>query len=207
MNKIGIITILIFILSLQCYSQNNLSGTFQYTGSNPLLEETLVLHPDNSFEYSLKMHIGIYFRNTGNWFQRDSCLILDSHPQKDRLLVWESYKKKSKGFKIDVKEKNNKLCMYYHLTVISSNNDTIVFRDQYDKTILKEQPMSFWITNTLGVNSPEYKVKSLWTNIFDVLFEESRVFENEDWIIIDQNKIRPRYLDGKFYKYFLERVS
>lgn len=205
MNRINIMTILIFIMYLQCKSQNGLEGTFQYKRQRPVYDEKLILYPNNSFEYSLKMDMGIYLRNTGNWLQRDSCLILDSYPQKEKMIVWESYEKTKTGIIVEVMSKDNKQPMYYHLTVIFSNKDTIVFKDQYIKTIIKERPISFWIVNTNGLKSTEYKIKSLEANTIKVFFENDRVFENEDWRIIDTHKIQPRGLDGKYYNYYLEK--
>lgn len=205
MNKITLV-IFIFIITIQCKSQNDTLGIFQYKRQVPFFNETLILYFNNSFEYLLKMDMGVSFRNTGNWIRRDNCLILDSYPQKEKIIVWESYKKKEKGITIEVRSKDYNQAIYYHLTAILPGNDTIILRDQYKKSVIEKKPTSFWITNTVGLRSPEYKIKSLETNVINVLFEDERVFENEDWRIIDINKIQPRGLDGNFYNYYLYRV-
>lgn len=197
--------ILIFTISLECSCQSDLSGIFQYKRNSPLFNEMLVLYPNNNFEYILKMDMGVSLKSKGSWLQRDSCLILDSYPQKKKLIVSESYKKKQKNTSIEVRNKENKLPIYYHLTAILPNKDTIEYRDQFIKTIMKEKPLSFWIINTIGLRSSEYKIKSLETNVINILFENNRVFENEDWIIINNNEIQPRYLDGEYYKYYLKK--
>lgn len=203
MKKLGII-ILIFLICLQCKSQSDLFGTFKYKRYNPLYIETLILHPNGHFDYSLEMDMGVYYRNIGNWQQRDSCLILDSNPQKEKMLIMEFYEKQQKEIKVKVISKDSRIPMYYHLTAVLSNNDTIVFKDQYMETIIKERPISFWITNTVGLRSSEYKIKSVGNRI-EVLFENERVFENEQWKVINTNRIKPRGLNGYFYNYYLEK--
>lgn len=207
MKAVNIMVILAFTISLQCGCQSGLSGVFQYKRGRPLFNETLVLYPNNNFEYVLKMDMGVSLKSKGSWLQKDSFLILDSYPQKEKLIVSEFYKKKQKNISIEVSNKENKLPIYYHLIAILPNNDTIEYRDQFVKTIMKEKPLSFWIVNTVGLRSSEYKIKSLDTNVISILFENNRVFENEDWKIINNNEIQPRSLDGKYYKYFLKKDS
>jgi len=206
MNNFFII-ILFFLIGLQCKSQVNLSGIFQYKRERPLYEERLILHQNGTFEFFLKMDMGIHYKNTGNWQQRNGYLILDSYPHKEKLIVWESYDKKKKNLGIEVLNKEEKNYFYYHLTAILSNNDTLVFRDQYIETNTKEKIISFWITNTVGLKSSEYKIKSSGINTIKVLFEDNRIFENENWKIIDFDKIQPRGLDGNICNYFLERLD
>lgn len=207
MKNTAILFILFFSICSYCKSQSDLFGTFKYNRKEgPLFDESITLYRNGTFKYVLKMDMGVSFENTGNWQQRDSSLILDSSPQKEKIIVWESYERKLQKTKFKIISKDSGIPMYYHLVAILPNRDTLIFKDQYIETTIRERPISFWIINTAGLKSSEYKIKSIEANSFKALFENNRVFENEDWLIVDDNKIRPRGLDGDFHGYYLEKT-
>lgn len=76
--------------------------------------------------------------------------------------------------------------------------------NQWNKTIVTKPIQAFYIKDSKGLNSPVYFIKTQKSNIFKVIFETSRVFENEVWIF-DQNGIIPVGLDGHFQKYALQK--
>ncbi|MDR2955005.1 MAG: hypothetical protein LBV43_07985 [Prevotella sp.] len=193
-----------FLLSFNLYPQDKqIEGVFKFKGKSNY-QESITIHKNGQFSHQLTMNMGISLNNVGNWQQRDSILILDSYPQKDKIIVFEAHKKKNKEIVINVKDKGLNL-ISYHLYAITEKRDTLLFMDQFERTKIKEKIISFWIIDTKGLKSPKYEIKSKYCNSFDVLFEVIRVFENEHWIIIDNNMIQSRGLEGKLNKYYLQR--
>ncbi|MCA6069499.1 hypothetical protein JI747_020255 [Chryseobacterium sp. RG1] len=193
---------LYFILfTILSFSQD--SKLKEYCYKAPRYYECINLLKDGSFKYYRKTEFlkeEIY----GNWqVKNDSLLVLDSNPQRSRLIVNEIYKK-GKKITFNVRDSEQRL-INYHLYIIRNKKDTIAYKDQFDKTIVtnKEKGMSFYIVNTAGLHSPEYKFKSNKANYFNVTFEQKRIFENEQWKF-KGNKIVPLNLDGKYSNYELK---
>jgi hypothetical protein len=182
----------------------NIAGYYSFESgintSRPYYE-SLLLNEDGSFKHESSEP---FFKLSviGNWQVRNDSLVLDSYPQKDKLIVWEKYKKGG-NTTIIVRNKSNELFTYY-LFVITDKNDTITIRDQWDKTILKEKIVAFYLACSGGLYSPIYKIVGGRTNYFEVFFEMRRVYENELWEIKNE-KIRPKGLDNKDQSYFLTK--
>ena len=195
---------LILFATTNSYAQNDkCSGLYTY--STKLFDESILLLPNGHFQYKceeefLKIHV------EGNWLIRDSLLILDSYPQKDRLLVFENYKKKNRGKIVFHVFDKTEFPISYHLTYINSNSDTITLRNQWANSVIKGRILSFFIVNTAGITSPTYALNGSLSNDIKVLFENSRVFENEDWII-HNNSLIPRGFNGKIQNYALSKLS
>ena len=118
----------------------------------------------------------------GNWQIRGNNLILDSSPQRDRLIVIESLTPKLSYKLVNVTNKGGEN-IHYYLYGITASNDTIALRDQYISSKIDKRINTFYLISTGGLKSPLYTIQGSKTNTFDVLFETTRVFENESWEI------------------------
>ncbi|RXM50635.1 hypothetical protein BOQ64_18010 [Chryseobacterium sp. CH25] len=90
--------------------------------------------------------------------RNDSILVLDSSPQKTRLVVNESLKN-GKKIVFYVKDSQGNFFNYY-LYAVYNQKDTIIYKDQFEKTIVKKRPSAFYIISSEGKRSPVYYLKS-----------------------------------------------
>lgn len=185
------------LLSIFCFSQNK-SGIYSYKSSHYF--ESINLLKDGTFKYQMNTEF-LQDEIFGNWqLRNDSILILDSNPQRSRFVVKEHFKKGKKTTFL-VKDFEEDL-INYHLYVVNDKRDTIAYRNLFEKSIIKEKPVSFYLIGTNSLHSPVYKVKTARNNFFDIKFETQRVFENEQWKFLE-NGIVPLGVDGKISKYKL----
>lgn len=198
MKKIGIICLLLPMIG---FAQNE---TKAYSYKTRYYNEGINLNKDGTFKYTLKTEFTIN-EILGNWqLRNDSILVLDSHPQKSKLNVYEDYKKGKKvTFIVRDSEQNH---IGYSLHVITDKKDTIVYKNQFDKSVIMERPVYFYVVNKAGLHSPIYKIRSKRGNYFSIRFEQQRIFENEQWKL-KENKIIPIGLDGKYSNYVLELMK
>ncbi|PSL43314.1 hypothetical protein CLV51_1083 [Chitinophaga niastensis] len=197
MKKIKILYGLL-LLSAPIYSQNASSSIYQYKSSH--YYESIDLLNDGTFKYYQKTEFTKSEIN-GNWqLRHDSILVLDSSPQKTKLKVSESYKKNRK-VTFRIRDMKNDL-IYYNIYLLTNEGDSLVFKDQFDKTTATGKFSSFYIVDTKGLHSPVYNINGVRTNFFDISVEQQRVFENEHWKHCDQY-IVPLGLNGKYSDYKL----
>ncbi len=166
--------------------------------------ESIILKRNGQFSYTS----GDEFTKanvTGNWQLRDGTIILDSYPQRDRIIVYESFQKKTKSPLVFVCNKQ-KEPISYSLYYTTASNDTIALRYQWLFSKLEHIAKAFYIVDAGGTTSPIYTIEGTRSNVFHVLFETHRVFENEAWNV-DGNEIAPRGKSGKLQKYRLLKVS
>ena len=181
------------------YSQSS-SMRDIYSYKTPYYYESIDLFENGTFIYFQKMEF-LKVKITGNWQIRDdSLLVLDSKPQKTKLIVWES-KKKRKGTALYIRDMENNP-INYNLYLISYNGDTLKFKNQFNKTITVEKFVSFYIIDSKGLYSPLYRVRGANSNFFEIHFETHRVFENEHWIFKNQS-IVPMGINNKYSNYKL----
>lgn len=203
---VSILTFILSLLPIYIFSQREIAGTYSYKFIEGTYSyfETITLYSEGSFVYNLISSMGLKNKIQGNWQQRENKLILDSYPQRDKIIIREHYKKKTKGTVLNVEDKNgNKF--FYHLYVVLQNGDTLLLRDQIGQTSINKKIKSFWIEDTKGLRSRKNMLLSEMTNYVDVIFEIKRIFEDEDWLIMPDNKLQPRGLDGNFQDYYLDR--
>ncbi|WP_419870172.1 hypothetical protein [Chryseobacterium sp. CT-SW4] len=191
------INLFFLLTSISIFSQNK-SGVYSYKTSH--YSESINLLKDGTFRY---------YKNTeflkdeifGNWqLRNDSIIVLDSYPQKSKLNVIEGLKKQ-KITTINVKDfRGNPF--HYNLYLISDKKDTVLYKNQFEASIIKEKPNFFYLVSSEGLQSPVYKITGTKSNCFDVMFERQRVFENEQWKLLE-NTIIPLGLDGKYSNYKL----
>ncbi len=206
-NKIvGFLIIFFLITSNRIFSQNEITGTYSYkfTKGTYSYFETISLYPDGHFSYKMKGIMGLQIDVFGNWQKRNSCLILDSYPQRDKIIVNERFEKKVKGMIFNVTDKGG-MNISYRLSAILQSGDTLMLWGQLGKVAIQERVKSFWIEDTKGLKSPQRIILSNVANVINVIFETQRVFENEDWTIIDEKKLNPRGLQGEFQNYYLNK--
>ncbi|ASK30486.1 hypothetical protein CEY12_10365 [Chryseobacterium sp. T16E-39] len=186
-------------MSIFIFSQNK-SGIYSY--KTPYYFESINLLKDGTFKYYRKTEF-LKDEIFGNWqLRNDSILVLDSNPQRSKLMVKEHIKK-GKKITFTVRDSEEYL-INYQLHIITNKKDTLAYRNQFEKSVIKEKPISFYIISTEGLHSPVYKIKGTNSNFFDVKFERQRVFENEQWRFVG-NSIIPLGLDGKYSNYRLIR--
>jgi hypothetical protein len=178
--------------------ENNI-GKYEYQSTN--FRESIELLKNQTFVYECSLPFSNY-QIKGSYYLIGDSLILNSSPQKDKIIVREqnSGKFENKVFKIT--DKKGQL-LTFHLYITLNDNSVIFFRDCFEKIKFKSKPIkSFHIINTIGLKSPEYVLEGKSTNCFEVQFENIRVFDNEKWHLIE-NKIQPKGFDGKAQNYFL----
>lgn len=181
---------------------DSLIGKYSYSQRH--FTESLELNSDKTFNYKVRME---FFRQeiNGNYVIVGDSIVLNSIPQRDKIIVDEKFKKSKKNtFRIT--DKSGRL-INYHLTVTTVKNEVIEFRDCFD--ILKTDDFnikSFHITDTKGLKSPEYSIKGENSNYFEIKFEHIRVFESEKWFINKELKrIKPIGTNGEYQAYFLSK--
>ena len=194
------------IVSIYIFSQEEIKGTYSYKYVNEtyFYEEKISLYPDGHFIYRQKGIMGKEMEIYGNWQKRGDSLILDSYPQRDKIIVREYFERKRKGMIFKVEDKGGE-GFTYHLYAILQNGDTLSLRDQFGQTNIQKKIKFFWIEDTKGLKSPQRIILSNVANVISVIFETQRVFEDEDWTIIDREKLNPRGLQGKFQNYYLNK--
>lgn len=195
-----IIGTIIFIISF-ALTNNNL-GVYTYQSLN--YKGRLELKENNQFLYSEKNEY-YNFEVKGSYFTNGDTLILNSVPQKDKLLVYEKYINRQKLI-FNVKNKLDKYPLTYHLYIITENDSLIELREQWDKSKLDYMKIkSFYIIDYKGLKSPLYYVKGKHSNYFEVFFEPTRVFENEVWLFNADREIIHKGLDEEYRKFTLKK--
>lgn len=198
-----LVVFFLFTMSTNMYSQSVPFGEYIYNSRH--YYESIELLKDGTFKYYVKRELSrgeIY----GNWqLRNDSILVLDSRPQRSQILVFESYKRPIKNNirkkTVYVRDMSNYMFIY-HLCLITSKKDTIIYKSQFGKTITATDFSSFYLINTTGLHSPIYKIIGQNTNFYAVFFYGDRVFENEYWKFHKQYII-PKGIDGQYSKYKL----
>lgn len=189
----------IFILSL-FINVGNVIGSGMFVYQAPHYYECIELLENGTFVYYNRSEF-IKTEINGNWqLRNDSILVLDSSPQRSKLIVWES-RKKNKMYTFCVRNMNNQP-IHYSLFLISEKGDTIEFKDQFVKTVSNRDFTSFYIVDTKGQHSPDYQKQGSKSNLFTIMMEEKRVFENEYWKY-HGGYIVPLGLDGNYSTYKL----
>lgn len=176
-----------------------------YVYDGAYIHEKIILYKDGCFKYTFRGHR--YKTDvTGNWLiYNDSVLVLDSHPQIPRIIVNEIFSSNGKGAEINVWEQNGNPCYDFNLTVISTENDTI------DYLVFDLKPVrtdfnikEFYLKDCGGYKTETYKVAN--GNTFDIIYNNTRVFEKEHWII--KNKyIIPKGKDKNYVKYRMYKIE
>lgn len=196
--KIIYFTLPIFFIA---FVQISISGKYTYQTSH--FSEDLELKENNQFIYNVDFNFSQY-QVKGNYHILNDSLILNSLPQKDRILVFESNKGNLRNLVFEIKTKKGKY-FTYDLHLMLDSGEEITIKDQWEKSKIKNLKIkSFYIVDKNRLKSPTYVIVGKTTNYFEILFETSRVFENESWGIKD-NKIIPRNFDGHFQNYYLEK--
>jgi hypothetical protein len=188
----------LLLFSVSAFSQNTSNSVYSYKSSH--YYESINLSKDGTFGYYQKTEF-TKIEVKGNWQLRsDSILVLDSRPQKSKLIVFESYKKNRKTIFCVRNMKDN--LIYYSIFLISNKGDTAAYKEQFDKTVAEGKFSSFYILDSKGLQSPIYEIQGTRTNFFDIKFEEQRVFENEYWKYYG-HYIIPLGFDNKYANYKL----
>lgn len=166
--------------------------------------ESINLYDGYKFKYNYRSNF-ISFTTRGNYRIIGDSLILDSHPQKNKIIVREQRKGKKNKLRFQVTDKLGKP-IHYTLFIISKEKDTVVLPNQWNSSKCNNKEiLSFYIIDSKGLKTPMYYPKGTRTNYFEVQMETDRVFENEVWKIMD-DKIFTKGMDGQNQSYFLERI-
>ena len=190
----------LLLLPVFAYSQNTSDSLYSY--KSPHYYESINLSKDGTFDYYQKTEF-TKSEIKGNWqLRNDSILVLDSRPQKSKLIVFESYKKNRKTiFRVQNMKGN---LINYSIFLITNKGDTTEYKNQFDKAFVEGEYSSFYIFDSKGLQSPIYEIQGARSNFFDIKFEEQRVFENEYWKYYGYY-IVPLGFDNKYANYKLVR--
>jgi len=165
--------------------------------------ESIDLKSGNKFTYNVKQEF-FQFEINGNFIFRGDTIVLDSYPQRDKIIVNESNQSNLDNTTILVTNKMGDF-IHYHLYLVLSNDTIMNLQNQWMKSRIEGKKIKgFYIIDSKGLRSPMYYIKGKLSNYFNVQFESKRTFENETWLI-QNNKICPRGLDGELQEYFLEK--
>lgn len=198
--KIGLYAFISVIFSLLINKENHLG---KYLYKNDRYYESIELKEDNKFIYFSKQEF-INYEIRGNYNSRGDSLVLDSSPQRDKIIVQESKKGSQKCNVIVVTDKMG-VNIQYSLFLILDDNKEKKLANQWEKSKIKDQKIKgFYIIDAKGLKSPIYFKKGKFSNYFKVQFETNRVFDNETWYL-NNNKIKPKGLNGEFQNYVLEK--
>lgn len=185
------------IIPIIGHSQEDVK-TYEYKSEH--YYESIDLLKDGTFKYYNKTE---FSKNEidGNWqLRNDSILVLDSRPQRSKIKVFET-RKRTRKTTFCIRSMNDTK-LNYSLYLITKKNDTVEYKNQFDKTITLGDFSSFYIVDTKGLYTPKYKIIGTKANYFEIWIEEKRVFENEFWKFYGQY-IVPLGLDGKYSNYNL----
>ncbi|MCF6129062.1 hypothetical protein L1S35_05205 [Flavobacterium sp. AS60] len=191
-----------FIFTFFLFQNLNLFNTGKYSYSASHFYESIELKNDDTFIYSCHLNFSEYLVE-GKYNILNDSLILNSYPQKERLIVVESKKGNSKNLTFEIStNQNNKFS--YDLHVLMNDNTEMEFKNEWEKTKLKKHDIKgFYIIDKNGLKSPKYLVRDSSNNYFKIKVNPSRAFESESWPFIE-NKIKPRNFNGDFQNYYLE---
>lgn len=188
------------IFFLFCKNENHLG---KYTFHKDKYTESLELLDNNKFIYQSRGEF-IKYEVNGSFYINNDSIFLNSSPQKDKIIVKEGKKGSASENTITVKDKYDNY-IHYSLSIIVRDGSQIELSQQWKSSKLKNYDIKgFYITDAQGLKSPIYLKQGKFSNCFTVLFETTRVFDNESWFK-NNEKIMPRGLNGKFQNYFLER--
>ena len=180
----------------------NLTGEYFYSQRH--FSESIKLNSDKTFNYRVNME---FFTQEikGNYDIIEDSLVLNSIPQRDRIIVDEKHKaSKTNTFKVT--DKKGRL-INYQLTITTDKEEIIEIRNCFD-TVKTEnfKIKSFHITDTKGLKSPQYSIVGTNSNHFEIKFEHLRVLESEKWFIDKESKrIKPIGTNGEFQTYYLKK--
>jgi len=202
MKRIVITLISILLLSFSFLAKNK-KGIYEYNGE--FFNEKIELGKDFKFKHEYRTEF-LQMSLEGNYRIKGDSLILDSSPQRDKILVKERSKGKLNTHRFRVVDKTG-YPINYQLYLITKNHDTITLKNQYIESKLTIKDLkSFYIYDTKGLKSPTYNVVGLRTNYFEIQFETNRVLDNEVWRIKD-NQISPLGMSGEKQNYFLTKQT
>ena len=179
---------------------------YKYQNSNT--SEILILKSNSTFEYQYKQNF-LDISVNGYWSINKDSLVLNSAPQRDRLIVFEKRDTLSEDLYIfKVLNKKNEEIMY-HLNLSDRSGQETYLKDQFGISEVDKSTIdlgSFSVKDTKGLTSPTYNLVGSKANYFEIFFETQRVFEAEIWIIIN-NELIPRTMSGNQGNYRLSLVQ
>jgi hypothetical protein len=193
--------IFIVLIFSSLINKENYLGKYLYKSKN--YYESIDLKNNKQFIYNYKNEF-ISYEIKGNYKINSDSLILDSNPQRDKIIVKEKNSGNKNSNLIIVKDKDGNT-LTYHIYLILLDDKVICLKDQWEKSKIKNQTIKgFYIVDTKGLKSPTYLKKGKFSNYFEVQFETKRVFENETWHL-EKDKIKPIGMDGEYQNYYLEK--
>ncbi len=195
--------IFIVLIFSSLINKENYYGKYTYKSRN--YYESIDLKNNKQFIYNYKNEF-IRYEIKGNYKINNDSLVLDSNPQRDKIIVQELNKGNKNNNLIIVKDKNGN-SLAYHIYLILLDDKVICLKDQWEKSKIKNKILKgFYIVDTNGLKSSTYLKKGKFSNYFEVQFETKRVFENEIWHI-EKDKIKPISQGGEYQNYYLEKID
>ena len=171
---------------------------------NGYFKESIQLKENNKFIYHMSMHMMGHSEIQGNYTIIGDSLRLDSYPQRDKIMVFESFKGNKKKSVFEITNKHGYFVNCKLHLLFKDGTTSEVWAEVGTTEIVSRSIKSFYLVATNGITSPVYTIEGSNTNYFKVLFETIRIFENEVWLIKD-DKIVPRGGDGTIQTYRLSK--
>lgn len=201
LKSLTLLIVIYFLNVKEVFSQSPV-GEYSYSGDHITVE--IALFPNGTFSYDdYGQILPRYCR--GNWHVRGQDLILDSSPQKDKILCYEYRKGKEEYTYFNVRKKSTGFPTLHDLFIIMNSGDTIQLKSQFKGSKIRSKDVKgFFIVDLNMTRSPTYLIQQKQANWFDILFEDKRVFENEDWRITETG-LQPRNDVGEYQNFLLKR--
>lgn len=201
-----IILSVLFILSNLQYNNKNL-GKYEYKANH--YWECIVLKENNIFEFQSKGHMSGLEKVNGRFIINGDSLILNSVPQREKIIVKEKYLRKNRNnYSFSITDRSD-FFVQNNLNLNLSFDDGTIESIQIPfgkfNVKTKKKIKSFYVGN-IGLKFPNYNLKSDVTNTFDVKLEFKRIFDSEIWLF-EEDKIKPMGVDREYQKYFLVKST
>lgn len=195
-----------FVLSTLQYNNKNL-GKYEYKTNH--YWECINLKGNNIFEFQSGHYMSGVEKVSGRFIINGDSLILNSLPQREKIIVNEKYIRKNRdNYSFNIKDRSD-FFVQNNLNLNLSFDDGTIESIQIPfgkfNVKTKKRIKSFYVGN-IGLKFPIYYLKSDVTNTFDVKLDFKRIFDNEIWLF-DEGKIKPIGIDGEYQKYFLVKAS
>jgi len=168
--------------------------------------EELTLDSNRTFQYRARLSEFVRIEKSGFWrIDNDTLILNERNPKYKEIMtvVEKSDGSLAKG-KVFFEVKNYDGSNFTYEISASLNDTTIVLKNNEGRSSLPLSSVEeFYLSNAL-YSYPEYIVKDRLSNFFLIKVAPNRSFNNEKWLI-ENDRIRPRNLNGQFASYYLSK--
>lgn len=189
------------------YTQINVYGKYAKSDTiYPKLTESIVLKRNHTFEYFRRAAF-TEFRVSGKWHVKPGYLLLNSSDSinknsyvTEKLI--KSYSNDSIKIHISYLDGAKLFC-----TVVvneGSKDSGIKYNDVYDSIVIPKKNVAT-ITVYSVIRHSTYFIKNRKSNYLNIKLNENRIFNNENWLFMNNKQIVPVGLNGAYVNYSLNK--